>query len=154
MNDLEPRRSPTRFLDLPDQIESVYGIVRELRPHLSLDDFKHLVMLGHAADGYRIVVHEERGAAVAMMGYRILHDLAHGSHLCIDDLIVSAGARSRGHGSELLKFAEAECRRLGFASLRVNADTGATDAESVGAFFEREGWDLRETVFKKKVPSH
>lgn len=108
-------------------------------------------MLAHAADGYRIVVSEAAGKITAMMGYRILHDLAHGSHLYVDDLVTVATSRSRGHGKRLLAFAEAEARRLGLSGLRLCA---GIDNESGRRFYEREGWEARSVAYKKKVPSH
>jgi GNAT superfamily N-acetyltransferase len=138
-------------VELPDGLERVFPVFKELRPHLDLSDFKRFVMLAHAADGYRIVVIEKGGKPVAGMGYRILHDLVHGSHLYVDDLVSSELERSKGHGAELLKFAEGEARRLGLDSLRLS--TGIEN-ENGKRFYLREGWSERAAVFKKKVPSH
>ena len=79
----------------------------------------------------RVAVTEEAGCINAMMGYRILHDLA--------------------HGATLLKHAEAECRRLGFTGLRLCTGVENTLAQK---FYEREGWEAKSLAFKKKVPSH
>jgi GNAT superfamily N-acetyltransferase len=138
-------------IEMPDGLDRVFPVVKELRPHLDLADFKRLTMLAHAGDGYRVVVAEVRGEIVGMMGYRILHDLTHGSHLYIDDLVTARDARSQGHGAALLKFAEAEARRLGLNGLRLC--TGSDNSEAK-RFYEREGWTERAVVFKKKVPSH
>jgi ribosomal protein S18 acetylase RimI-like enzyme len=140
-----------RYIDLPDELERVFPIVKELRTQLDLDDFKRFVMLAHAADGYRVVAIERGGKPVAVMGYRILHDLAHGSHLYVDDLVTAKDQRSEGHGAELLRFAEAEARRLGLTGLRL-----CTGVDNAGAikFYEREGWVARSFAFKKKVMRH
>lgn len=144
----EPR---IETIELPDGLERVFPVMKELRPHLDLADFKRYVMLAHTADGYRIVAVESKGDVVAVMGYRILHDLVHGSHLYIDDLVATEKVRSQGHGAELLKFAEAEARRLGLSGLRLS--TGVEN-ERGKKFYQREGWEQRSVVFKKKVPSH
>lgn len=138
-------------LDIPDDLKKAFVVVKELRTKLDEDEFTRLVKLAVAADGYRLVAREERGQILAVMGYRILHDLAHGSHLYIDDLVTSKDARSEGHGAELLRFAEAEARRLGLSGLRLS--TGAENAEAK-RFYEREGWDLRSVTYKKKVTNH
>lgn len=139
------------LVDLPEGLDRVFPVVKELRTNLDLDDFKRLVMLAHAADGYRMVVREDKGQIYAVMGYRILHDLVHGSHLYIDDLVTTKASRSQGHGAELLKFAESEARRLGLAGLRLS--TGVEN-EAAKKFYEREGWSMRSVTFKKKVTTH
>lgn len=138
-------------LNIPDDLEKAFPIVHELRTHLDLDEFKRLVSLAHAADGYRLVAREENRKTMAVMGYRILHDLVHGSHLYIDDLVTTRDARSQGHGAELLRWAEAEARRLGLSGLRLS--TGI-DNEAARRFYEREGWQLKSVVYKKTVPKH
>ena len=144
--------SKIRTIDLPDDLdEDVFAVIKELRPHLDIKEFKQIVALAHAADGYRIVVAEEKGDVQAVMGYRILHDLVHGSHLYIDDLVTAQAHRNKGLGAQLLKHAEAEARRLGFTRLRLC--TGI-DNEGGRRFYEREGWEARALAFKKKVPSH
>ena len=140
-----------KVVELPDGLERVFPVIKELRPDLELGDYKRLVMLAHTADGYRVVAAEVKGDVVGVMGYRILHDLLHGSHLYIDDLVVTAKFRSLGHGSALLNFAEGEARRLGLSGLRLSTGTENTEAKK---FYEREGWDERSVSFKKKVPSH
>lgn len=147
----ELKTSRIRTIELPAELDDVFPIAKELRPHLDVHEFKRLVMLAHTADGFRVVVSEVEGEVVAMMSYRILHDLAHCSHLYIDDLVTTKSARSRGHGAKLLKFAEAEARRLGLTGLRLC--TVVENKEAV-RFYEREGWEARSVAFKKKVPSH
>ncbi|HVK60331.1 MAG TPA: GNAT family N-acetyltransferase [Bdellovibrionales bacterium] len=141
----------TSFVELPDELDRVFPLMKELRTALDIDEFKRLVMLAHTADGYRLVVLERGGKPVALLGYRILHDLVHGSHLYVDDLVTTKDQRSAGHGAELLRFAEAEARRLGLTGLRLC--TGVEN-ESAIRFYEREGWSARALAFKKKVPRH
>ncbi len=141
----------TILLNLPEDLEKAFPIVKELRTHLDFADFSRLVMLANAADGYRLVAREDRGQILAVMGYRILHDLVHGSHLYVDDLVTGKDARSQGHGAALLNYAEAEARRLGLTGLRLC--TGA-DNEAARRFYEREGWLPRAIAYKKKVTNH
>lgn len=138
-------------LDISEDLKRAFTVVKELRTQLDEDDFGRLVKLAVAADGYRLIAREERGQILAVMGYRILHDLVHGSHLSVDDLVTTKDARSQGHGAELLRFAEGEARRLGLTGLRLS--TGIEN-ERAKKFFEREGWDLRAVTYKKKVASH
>lgn len=141
----------TIVLNIPEDLEKAFPVIHELRTHIDLDEFKRVVSLAHAADGYRLVAREEHRKIKAVMGYRILHDLVHGSHLYIDDLVTTKDSRSEGHGAELLKWAEAEARRLGMSGLRLN--TGIEN-EAAKRFYEREGWQARAVAYKKKVPKH
>lgn len=141
----------TVTLEIPEDLKRAYEVVKELRTALDFDDFARLVKLAHAADGYRLVGREMGGRLVAVMGYRILHDLVHGSHLYVDDLVTTKESRSQGHGAELLRYAEGETRRLGLAGLRLC--TGIENQEA-RRFYEREGWSPRSLAFKKKVSTH
>ncbi len=141
----------TNELNLPEDIGRAFPIIKELRLQLTLEDFKTFAMLAKAADGYRFVAREVRGKVIAVMGYRILHDLVHGSHMYIDDLVTTKDHRSEGHGAELLKYAESEARRLGLSGLRLCA---GSENEAAKSFYEREGWQARSVAFKKRVSGH
>ncbi len=138
-------------LQVPDDLSRAYAVIKELRPHMSEAEFSSLVKLAVAADGYRLVGRESGGDLLAVMGYRILHDLVHGSHMYIDDLVTIQAARSEGHGAELLRYAEAEARRLGLSNMRLC--TGVEN-EAGKRFYEREGWEARAVAYKKKVTTH
>lgn len=141
----------TIVLNVPEDLSRAYPVMKELRSNIDFDDFQRLVMLAHTADGYRLIAREEHGKIVALMGYRILHDLVHGSHLYVDDLVTTKDKRSQSHGAELLRYAEGECRRLGLTGLRLS--TGVDNSEA-RRFYDREGWTVRSVTYKKKVPSH
>ena len=141
----------TVILQVPDDLVRAFEVVKELRPHLTVDEFSRLAKLAVAADGYRLIAREVSGQLVAVMGYRILHDLAHGSHLYVDDLVSLSSVRSQGHGAELLRYAESEARRLGLTGLRLC--TGVDNSEA-RRFYEREGWEARSVAYKKKATTH
>jgi ribosomal protein S18 acetylase RimI-like enzyme len=153
MSELAVRATSARTvqLDIPADLKRAFKVMKELRSTLELGDFTRLMKLAQAADGYRLVGREVGGRLVAVMGFRILHDLAHGSHLYIDDLVTIDGARSQGHGAELLHFAETETRRLGLSGLRLSA---RNSNEAGKRFYLREGWEALSVVFKKRVANH
>jgi GNAT superfamily N-acetyltransferase len=138
-------------LEVPDDLERAFDVVKELRMHLDLVEFSRLTRLAQAADGYRLVGLELDGRLVAVIGFRILHDLVHGSHLYIDDLVTRASDRSKGYGAELLRYAEGEARRLGLTGLRLC--TGVENKEG-RKFYDREGWEARSLAYKKRVSTH
>ncbi|MBC7713397.1 MAG: GNAT family N-acetyltransferase [Rhizobacter sp.] len=125
-----------------------YPIMKELRPELSYADYLNIYEEAHAKDGYEIVGVESGSHIFAVMGYRVLVDYVHGRHLYIDDLVSTAAQRSKGYGAKLLAYAEEVSKELGCKSLRLC--TGI-DNEKGQKFYEREGWELKSLVYKKKL---
>lgn len=130
------------------EIERAFPIMKELRSELSFQDYVAIYEQAKAADSYTLVGAYEGGNCVALMGYRVLHDYVHGKHVYIDDLVTTESCRSKGVGSKLLSFAEAEAGRLGCSGLRLC--TGIAN-EGGKKFYEREGWQFRSIVYKKKL---
>lgn len=78
-----------------------FPLMKELRTHLTFDEFVKLYDAAQKADGYTLVSVFEENQCVALMGYRILHDFVHGKHLYVDDLVVTEAKRSQGLGENL-----------------------------------------------------
>ena len=74
--------------------------------------------------GYRLVGAFEDGRCVAVAGFRVIHNLAWGDTLYVDDLSSRPAARRRGHGRALLEWCEAEARRLGCHELHLDSGVG------------------------------
>lgn len=129
-------------------LERCYPVIRELRPHLSFDDYISIYEESHAADGYEIVAIENKGQILAVMGYRFLSDFVRGKHVYIDDLVSTESARSQGLGAELLKFAEKITESTGCKSLRLC--TGIENDRGV-KFYDRNGWTKRAFAYTKKL---
>jgi len=103
----------------PEDRETVEAIVREAYsiyierigkpPGPMLDDYGALITEG------AVSVLEEPGAAIAA----ILVLLPKPDHLLLDNIAVRPDRQGQGLGGQLIAFAEAEARRLGFAELRL-----------------------------------
>ena len=52
----------------PQHLPRFYELLRELRPHLSWQDFQSGFATAQAADGYQLVGIEEDGKLAALMG--------------------------------------------------------------------------------------
>jgi GNAT superfamily N-acetyltransferase len=131
----------------PD-LDAAYEVLQQLRPHLSLPEFHRLYEAARRADEYTLVGVFRDEECLAVMGYRILHDFVRGTHLYIDDLVTTEGARSTGIGATLLKHAEEEAVRRKLKGLRLS--TGVEN-ERGKRFYEREGWTLRAVAYTKSV---
>lgn len=129
-------------------LEKCYPIMKELRKDLTLSDFLELYNEAHQHNSYEIIALEKDRTFLAIMGYRILYDFVHGKHLYIDDLVSSENYRSKGLGTLLLKHAEDLANEFGCRGLRLC--TGIEN-NSAKKFYERNLWNLRAIVYKKKI---
>lgn len=132
----------------PSDLERCYPVIKELRPHLSFEEFLSIYNHAKHSDSYELVAVEQDGQIMAVMGYRFLTDFVRGKHVYIDDLVSTEKARSKGLGAELLKFAEGIALETNCAGLRLC--TGVENERAVN-FYEREGWTKRAYAFTKKL---
>lgn len=141
-------RESVHPLESPSDLMRAYPILKELRTSLSWDDFVYHYEQAKERDHYCLVGIENGGELVAIMGYRVLHDFAHGKHLYIDDLVTTAKSRSSGMGTILLEFAEQEAKRMQCKGLRL-----CTGIENEGGkrFYERHRWQARSIAYKKTI---
>lgn len=140
----------TKFVKMQnrEELERCFPVMKELRPHLNVQEFLEIYRHAHAMDGYEIVAIEQKGQIVALMGYRILYDFVRGRHLYIDDLVSSETKRSQGLGAELLKHAEQIAKGLNCKSMRLCA---VLENELGIKFYEKNHWTKRAYAFSKKV---
>ena len=128
--------------------ECCYSIIHELRTHLTFDDFIYLTNEAKLHDGYTLIGCFENDECLGVMGYRILFDLVHGKHFYIDDLVVTEKSRSKGNGAKILAYSEVLAKENGCKNLRLC--TGV-DNSAAGKFYEKNKWDLKAIVYKKKL---
>lgn len=128
--------------------EAVFPVIRELRPHLTFQEYTSLMMEAKIRDDYEIVAIFQGPKCIAAMGFRILFDFVHGKHLYIDDLVVAEGCRSKGIGAELLKYAERVAIEKKCKGLRLCTGVDRKDSQR---FYERNNWNARAIAYKKVV---
>lgn len=132
----------------PKKLTEFYELLKELRPHLTFDAFRQTFNEAEKTSGYKMVGIEDESGLVALMGYRILHDFVHGKHVYIDDLVSRAASRSKGHGTILLKHAEEIAKENDCTNLRLC--TGIEN-EAGKKLYQKNNWNLRAVVYKKKI---
>jgi len=137
-----------RELQTETELDQGYTLLHELRTELTRETFLAIYRAARAENGYRLELLEAGGRPVAVMGWRILHDIVHGRHLYIDDLVVTANARSQGWGARFLEHAENQARSLGCQGLRLC--TGVQNTAAI-KFYERQGWAPRAFALKKSI---
>jgi GNAT superfamily N-acetyltransferase len=131
-----------------DELESAYDVVRELRTSLSYDDFEDLVYAMRHQE-YRMYGIFEDDRCVTFAGVCVQVSLEHGRHLLVCDLITRCECRSRGYGTEMLRYLGDtarmfQCGRLLLAS--------GVRGPRVRAFLEKEGFaEAASLTFAKPV---
>lgn len=113
-----------RYLEEPD-LAAAYGVLRELRTHLSWELFLERLARQERVHGYQLVGAFWSGELVGVMGMRPLETMARGPHLHIDDLVVASRARRRGIGRRLLAYAERFARKRGLSGIFLDSRTEA-----------------------------
>lgn len=130
------------------QLKECFPVLKELRPHLSFEEYVDIYNQAHDSDGYEIVAIRKNNEVVALMGYRILSDFVRGRHLYIDDLVSTETARSQGYGAKLLKYAEELAPKIDCKVLRLC--TGIENDRGI-QFYEKNNWTKRAFAYTKKL---
>lgn len=86
------------------QIRSCYGVMRQLRPHLTEEGAFVEQVRRQLAEEYHLAYCQDEGTVRAVAGFRFLEFLAWGKVLYIDDLVTDSEARKKGHAGTLLKW--------------------------------------------------
>jgi GNAT superfamily N-acetyltransferase len=100
--------------------------MRELRAHHADEaEFVRRVDEVQRPQGYRLVGAFEDERCLAVAGFRVLHTLAWGDALYVDDLSTHPDGRRRGYGRALLEWCAAEAKRLGCDQLHLDSGVEA-----------------------------
>lgn len=126
---------------------AAFPVMHALRPHLDEAAFLARVA-AQERDGYRLTLLRERGAVLAVAGFRLCENLAWGRFLYVDDLVTAPEARSRGCGAALLAWLGQRARAEGCGELHLDSGTWRTDAHR---FYEREGLAVTSLHFARRV---
>ena len=86
-------------------------------------------------EGYRIVGAFEGERCVAVAGFRVIHNLAWGDTLYVDDLSTLPDARGRGYGRALLEWCKEEGVREGCAQFHLDSGVGPEREDAHRLYF-------------------
>ena len=124
--------------------------MRALRTHYPDEaDFVNRVDAVQRPEGYRLVGAFDRDACVAAAGCRVVHNLAWGDTLYVDDLSTLPEARGRGHGRALLEWCMEEGRRLGCGQFHLDSGVGPEREDAHRLYFNT---GLRITSYHFAAP--
>src|SRR4051794_615128 len=111
----------------PGETHRAAEAMLELRPHLGTAlAFVRRVDDVQRPEGYRLVASFDDDAtdaddAAAVAGFRVLHLLAWGHAMYVDDLSTRGASRGRGHAGALLDWLVDEAGRLGCEQLHLDS---------------------------------
>ena len=100
-------------------------------------------------EGYRIVGAFEGDRCVAVAGFRVIHNLAWGDTLYVDDLSTLPEARGRGYGRALLEWCREEGTRAGCAEFHLDSGVGPEREDAHRLYFNT---GLRITSYHFAAP--
>lgn len=94
------------------QLVRCHAVMRELRPHITLEGFPERVRRQNAQAGYRIVMLEDsKERVLSVAGFRVGEYLAWGRAMYVDDLVTVSHARSTGCGRAIFEWLVEFARR-------------------------------------------
>ncbi len=117
----------------PEQTALGHRAMLALRPRIGdAAAFAAHVNAVQRPEGYRLAASMEEGEeeASAVAGFRILHLLAWGRVLYVDDLSTVPERRGRGHAGGLMRWLLEEAGRLGCAQLHLDSGVGRERADA------------------------
>ena len=117
--------------------------MRELRTHLSLEEFSRLYREAYP-EGYRVAAVLDDDEPRAVAGYRIATNPVSGRHLYVDDLVTVDRWRSQGYGQRLNDYLVQKARDEGCGSIQLDSAVHRGDAHR---FYFREQYRVTSFHF-------
>jgi GNAT superfamily N-acetyltransferase len=141
-------RNEIRELPTVEEFRAAFSVVRELRDHLTKDQYEEYVD-EMREEGYRLFAVFEQSDIVAVAGVVIQTNFDNGRHLFVCDLVTDENHRSKGHGERLMQFVSQWARDHGCERLTLESGLWREDAHR---FYEdRLGMDRYCYTFKKEL---
>jgi GNAT superfamily N-acetyltransferase len=139
-----------QIVELPpgdDRLTSVFGVMKELRPHLDEAEFNRLYGESHP-QGYRIAAVFDGDECRACAGYRLMTNLVSGHHMYVDDLVTGEQWRSHGYGRLLDEYLTGLARNESCTSVQLDS---ATHRRRAHRFYFRQRYTIFSFHFVKTL---
>ena len=126
-----------------ERLPAVFEVMRQLRPHLSLDEFRALYEKSQP-EGYRVAAVFDEGEPRAVAGYRLMTNLVSGPNLYVDDLVTADKWRSHGYGKRLNDYLVQKARDERCGSIQLDSAVHRAEAHR---FYFREHYRVASFHF-------
>ena len=108
-----------KIAETDDEIRNCYAVIKELRPHLSGEEFAEQVKRQMENSNFQLVYLADSEEIKAVGGIRVAEWLAGGKSLEIEDLVSKENERSKGFGGELFDWIVDYAKRENCAQVRL-----------------------------------
>lgn len=121
------------------EIMSTFNTFKQLRPHLTEEDFLEKINRLEKNNGFHLVAVLEDNEVKAAAGYRITESLAWGKYLYVDDLITNVSSRRQGYASVLWDWLVTQAKLEGCKQFHLDSGVQRYDAHR---FYLKGGLDI------------
>lgn len=129
-------------------LERGYEVVRELRPHLTREDFTAQVERQRRDEGYVLALLSDAGLVRSAAGFRRMETLAWGRILYVDDLVTRAADHGAGYGSAMFDWLVEQAHAAGCAQLHLDSGVQRFAAHR---FYLHKGLDITSHHFALRL---
>ncbi|MCP4049843.1 MAG: GNAT family N-acetyltransferase [bacterium] len=137
------KRLEIKSISIPDDIKGCYTVVKELRSHVSQEQFEQQVKR-QQQNGYKLIALSNNDMFVAIAGFRISECLAWGKFLYVDDLVTKSTEKSKGYGQKLLDYLTSYAKQQGCNMLHLDSGVQRFTAHR---FYIKQGMDIKSHHF-------
>ncbi|ART77160.1 GNAT family N-acetyltransferase [Sutcliffiella horikoshii] len=121
------------------EIMSTFNTFKQLRPHLTEEDFLEKINRLEKNNGFHLVAVLENNEVKAVAGYRITESLARGKYFYVDDLITNESSRRQGYASVIWDWLVTQAKLEGCEQLHLDSGVHRHDAHR---FYLKAGLDI------------
>ena len=136
-----------KLAETDEEINHCFGVMVQLRPHLTAEEFLRRVKL-QQPEGYLLAFVADDGEVKSVAGYRIQNMLAHGKFLYVDDLVTDDNSRSKGYGDALFDWLVQRAMDENCESLQLDSGVQRFSAHR---FYLRKRMEIRSHHFSVAV---
>ncbi len=135
-----------RELKTVEEWKLAFPVMKQLRTHLSLEEFVALVT-DMQPQGYRMFALIDNGMVAAVTGVAQQLNLYYGNHMYVYDLVTDETGRSKGYGEKLLSYIHELGRELGCGLVALSSGLQRVDAHRF--YEEKMGYERKSYAFVK-----
>lgn len=121
------------------EIMSTFNTFKQLRPHLTEDDFLEKINRLEKNNGFHLVAVLQDNKVKAAAGYRITESLAWGKYFYVDDLITNESSRRQGYASVIWDWLVTQAKIEGCEQFHLDSGVHRHDAHR---FYLKGGLDI------------
>jgi ribosomal protein S18 acetylase RimI-like enzyme len=135
-------------LETPEDIQALYGLMKDLRPHLQ-DESEFVERVQRQREnGYRLLCAWAGEHVVGVAGYRLQENLLYGPYLYIDDLVIRKKYRRNGIGTQLIDTTKLYAQEHGCRYLVLDTRIHMRIAHR---FYFRQGFSAHAVHFTQRL---